>query len=86
MAVFFGEEWEIIRYLFFMDDENKVCRNRQTFDARNPFQLTHYLRESYNYSFSIKNILTSDGLGPNMKISPLLLVEILKRVSLRWTA
>ncbi|KAL5480148.1 hypothetical protein ACEPAI_1418 [Sanghuangporus weigelae] len=67
MAVFFGEEWEIVRYLFFMDDENKVCRNRQTFDARNPFQLTHFLREFYNYAFSIKNISTFDGPGPNMK-------------------
>ncbi|EGN98904.1 hypothetical protein SERLA73DRAFT_73488 [Serpula lacrymans var. lacrymans S7.3] len=54
MAVFFSEKREINRYFFFMDDDDKVCRDLKTFDMGDPFQLTHFLREFYNYSTSEK--------------------------------
>ncbi|KAL5500811.1 hypothetical protein ACEPAH_9198 [Sanghuangporus vaninii] len=70
MAVFLGEEWEIVRYLFFMDNENKVHLKTFVCVVSDPgvyLQLTHFLRDFYNYAFSIRNISTFDGPGPNMK-------------------
>ncbi|EGN98926.1 hypothetical protein SERLA73DRAFT_181654 [Serpula lacrymans var. lacrymans S7.3] len=64
MAVFFSEKWEINRYFFFMDDDDKVCRDLKTFDMGDPFQLTHFLREFYNYAFYIGK---GGALSPDME-------------------